>query len=599
MASERPSKRVKLLAEDSDSDGDSSGTGGVEVSNSSGFKVNEEFARRFEHNQKRAERHRLEEKYGKEEDSDDDDSTDEEEDDDAVLASGALDEQFAATLKALKKKDPSIYKKDIKFYDDEEDEEEGGDKTTEKKEKPMYLRDYHKQNLLSGKTGAEDEDDEQPKTFAQEQEAIRRSVVNAMHADEEADSDEEMEDGDDGFLVKRKVELPDLEPTKKADKVSAKDDPDAFLDDFLSRRAWVPTDRSNQHAFESDDEDFDRDAEDFEQAYNMRFEDPDANKGKLISHARDIAAKYSVRQETGTKRARGRETEKEKKAAMKAERDAGKARLKKLKIEEAEEKLRKIKETAGLKGREFDMDEWSHLLTGDWDDAQWEKEFEKQFDDKYYEELDGRDSEEDGKAADGKKKKPKKPKFDDDIDITDLIPDFENDEEAQFSITDDEADLENGDAEQDDDDQATSKKPKKSRDHKKAKEEAKRESRRERRKLEALVDTQLESDLPFNNIGGSRGKGKAAVPSTFRYRETSPTAYGISATEILMASDAQLNSLVGLKKLATWREPDKKRKDKKRLGKKARIRAWKKETFGNEEGPGEVKSLQDVMATEK
>lgn len=41
---------------------------------------------------------------------------------------------------------------------------------------------------------------------------------------------------------------------------------------------------------------------------------------------------------------------------------------------------------------------------------------------------------------------------------------------------------------------------------------------------------------------------------------------------------------MGLKKLATFREPDKKRKDKKRYGKKKRLREWRKDVFGDEDG---------------
>lgn len=45
-----------------------------------------------------------------------------------------------------------------------------------------------------------------------------------------------------------------------------------------------------------------------------------------------------------------------------------------------------------------------------------------------------------------------------------------------------------------------------------------------------------------------------------------------------------MNTFVGLKKLASFRELDKKKKDKKRYGKKKRLREWRKEVFGSEEG---------------
>ena len=40
-----------------------------------------------------------------------------------------------------------------------------------------------------------------------------------------------------------------------------------------------------------------------------------------------------------------------------------------------------------------------------------------------------------------------------------------------------------------------------------------------------------------------------------------------------------------MKKLAAYRDEDKKKKDKKHLGKKARLRKWRMETFGDEDGP--------------
>jgi protein KRI1 len=52
-----------------------------------------------------------------------------------------------------------------------------------------------------------------------------------------------------------------------------------------------------------------------------------------------------------------------------------------------------------------------------------------------------------------------------------------------------------------------------------------------------------------------------------------------------MADDTQLNQFAGLKKLASFREAEKKEKDQKKLGKKARLRQWRKDTFGNEDGP--------------
>jgi protein KRI1 len=101
----------------------------------------------------------------------------------------------------------------------------------------------------------------------------------------------------------------------------------------------------------------------------------------------------------------------------------------------------------------------------------------------------------------------------------------------------------------------------------------------DRRLISEFVDEKL--DLTSHPVLAS--SSKAVAP--FRYRETSPLSYGLTAQDILMASDSQLNKYAGLKKLATFRDPQKKRKDKRRLGKKARLREWRRETFGGDDVP--------------
>ncbi|EZF28311.1 hypothetical protein H101_08003 [Trichophyton interdigitale H6] len=111
------------------------------------------------------------------------------------------------------------------------------------------------------------------------------------------------------------------------------------------------------------------------------------------------------------------------------------------------------------------------------------------------------------------------------------------------------------------------------------KKEKQKEAKRERRKIEALADKSLELE-PSLLPGSSKKFG-----GTFRYRESSPVSFGLTARDILMADDAQLNQYAGLKKLASFRDAEKKKRDNKRLGKKARLREWRKQTFGTEEPP--------------
>lgn len=512
----------------------------------------------------------------------------EDEDDDGILASGALDAQINATLQAIRAKDPRVYDEKTTFYTAIEDQGEEGDGNSPppKKEKPMFLSDYHRRNLLQGNID-EDTRNDTPLTYAQQQDELKNSIVKEMHAAagngllDEAEVDGTENEGDD-FLVRKHPRQNDIhkgaapvKPTVVVDVETADKDPESFLSNFMAARAWVPSAASKFQPFESDDDEEDEQADAFETAYNLRFEDPHASNEKLMSHARDAAARYSVRREGTNSRKKARDSEREKREAEKREREEGKARLRKLKIDEVEEKLSKIKEAAGLRGKKVKEQDWSKFLDEGWDDERWEVEMQKWFGEDYYAEHD----------AGHDRAKVKKPKWEDDIDIADLVPDFDAEEEngkPSFALSDDEdsaggAQVDGSDVEESGVSNGRGK-VMNQKDRKKQRDEQKKEARLERRRIEQVIDERLNVDQALS----SSSKKHAGH---FRYRETSPTAFGLTAHDILMASDSQLNQYAGLKKMAAFRDAEKKRKDKKRLGKKARLRQWRKETFGSEEGP--------------
>lgn len=327
----------------------------------------------------------------------------------------------------------------------------------------------------------------------------------------------------------------------------------------------------------------------------MRFEDPQHANETLLTHSRNLVAKYSVRREDATGRKKARELEKARREAEKRERDEDRARLRRLKIDEAQEKLQKFKEAAGLGREAVTIEEWSKFLDAGWDSENWDQEMTKRFGDKYYEvedqgEAAAGETEEGGATGKRKKKSVKRPEWNDDIDIGDIVPEFDEEEERAkrtLFLSDNEDTGSDGGVDLDKtEDTAGAPKSKsskssktKAKDAEKARLDQKRQARKERQKVEELVDQNLITDLPI--LGTSSSNQKAS----FRYRDTSPSTFGLSALDILMADDSQLNQFAGLKKLATFRDEDKKRKDKKKLGKKARLRQWRRETFGNEEGP--------------
>ncbi|PVH85115.1 Krr1-domain-containing protein [Cadophora sp. DSE1049] len=577
------------LLDDSDSGSDSDG--GVKVEELE-FRINQDYARRFEHNKKREELQRLEEKYqesarksksqyGDKYDEDSESSDDEEEDDEGILATEELDAQISDALNAIRSKDPRVYKTDVTFYTPIE---ENGDATAtegseSKKQKPIYLSDYHRENLLKGLTEVEEEEAPAPLTFAQEQEDLKKTIVKEMHAAAADGSDDEA-DEDGGFLVpksKPRISNEVVHPSRAAkvkvdlDIASADKNPETFLSNFMAARAWVPSDGARFQPLESDDDEEDERAEKFEEAYNLRFEDSKGSNEVLKSYARDVIAAKSVRREEPSGRKKQRDAMREKIEASKKEREEERAQLRRLKIEEAEEKLKMIKKAAGIRGKTLEGGEWAEFLDDGWDDEKWESEMNKRFGEEYYAELEAKSDDEDDEAAETKasKKKVKKPKWDDDIDIKDIIPEFdeEGSKKPEFTLSDSESSGDEADG--------TAKKSKTSKDRQHEKQAKKKVARLERKKLEELVDSKMDLDIPSNS----------KQPTLFRYRETSPTTFGLTARDILMAPDASLNEFAGLKKMATFRDAEKKRKDKKKLGKKARLRQWRKETFGNEDGP--------------
>ncbi|TGJ86134.1 hypothetical protein E0Z10_g2628 [Xylaria hypoxylon] len=588
MASTKAGKKV--LFDDSDDDSD----GGVDI------QINDEYAKRFEHNKKREELHRLEEKYkskqtigtnskGRDDDEEDESSSDEEEDDAGFLATEELDAQISATLQAIKDKDPRLYDGKSTFYTPiDEDTSVQSAASKQKKEKPVFLQDYHRERLMRGDTGGDDQDQEvQPQTYTEEQDDLKKSLQNEIQAQLKAAGDDEESDEDEAFIKAKKgykaVPANSVHPSRAAkirvpmpDVKEADKDPELFLSNFLASRAWAQGEGNGWQPFESDDDE-DEKADEWEVAYNLRFEDPSKSNEVLRSYARDVTTSVSVRREEKTGRQRQRELEKEKQEAEKKQRKEDRARLRRLKVEEAEGKLEKIRQAAGLRGKALKDEEWQTLLEGAWENDQWEDEMSKFFNDEYY--AEGDEGSNDEGALEGSKNKVKKPKWDDDVDIKDLIPDFEDEEHQTFALTDDEAAVEEPE-EDDDEDAPTTKRQKTTKERKKERLASQKDARKERAKLEALVDVHMNLEDPEILSGATSSKN--AGQRGFSYMETKPEAFGLTTRDILMASDADLNNFAGLKKLAHWRDAEKQSKDRKRLGKKARLRQWRKDTFGPE-----------------
>jgi protein KRI1 len=366
----------------------------------------------------------VEDKFGKgskkrarEEDDDgsEDESSSEDEDDVGVLATEALDQEIFATLAAIRNKDPRVYDGKTSFYAPIA-ETASTSAADGKKEKPMYLRDYHRENLLAGRAGQDDEPAVgEAKTFVQQQDELKRTVIKEMHTAVEADVSSDDEE-DDEFLI-RKIGTNEQEKGKaKQDPPNpslADKDPEEFLNKFLTSRAWTQSSSAAYVPIESDDSEDDAAADAFEYSYNMRFEDPDATaRAKLVSYGRDVVNANTVRREEKSQRKKAREEKRRRKEEEKSQRETEKGRLKKLKAGELMEKFKLVKEAADLNSGDDEAEAavLSKLLEGDFSDGEWNRWMEERFGDKYYD----------------KEGRPKKPEFEDDIDIGDIDSEFED-----------------------------------------------------------------------------------------------------------------------------------------------------------------------------
>lgn len=84
-----------------------------------GFRINEEFARRFQHNKERTELHRLQEKYGDGAQQDTSSSDEDTEDEDGEQMTADVDAAILSTLAKIRRKDESIYQAGKRVFDGE------------------------------------------------------------------------------------------------------------------------------------------------------------------------------------------------------------------------------------------------------------------------------------------------------------------------------------------------------------------------------------------------------------------------------------------------------------------------------------------------
>ncbi|AAS51750.2 ADL170Cp [Eremothecium gossypii ATCC 10895] len=493
----------------------------------------------------------------------DEESTSEEEDDYGELITEDVEEGIKNVLEAIRTKDTSeLLNPTVRFF--EEPEAAVAKLAQAERHKPIYLKDYHRMNLLAGETFAKDGEDfetmDGKPSFAAEQRQERAQILAEIN--EEVGKAEE--DDEDEFLTKKK---PSSEVAQKTALPDPSVDDEQFLQAFVEQQAWIPrkgdktVDLDRGEAFEEDDKEFEDAVEQFETAYNFRYEDP--NAAEIVSYARTQA---TIRRSAASTRKRKRDEEKQEKDKDRQEREKAIQKKKKETVYQLSDVLDKIRKEYGAEISEPMVQKLTAtLLNGSYDDSKWDEVVGELFDEEFYQQEG-------------------KPTWD------------ENDEIM--------GDFYAGNADDDDDaapteDHANGEKEKKS---KKEGTKEKKAKKQEKKELRNIIEESVEQNklALIEKVEEERGRTKEKdLDIKFRYREVSPESFGLTTREIFMADDAALNEYIGLKKFAPYRAKELRNKDKRKVMKAKRLKEWRKKVFNNENGLADEDEALDTQAAPK
>ncbi|KAG0675494.1 KRRI-Interacting protein 1 [Pichia californica] len=490
------------------------------------------------------------------ENSSNDDSDDTDEDEYGELLTEDVENGLNDVLKAIKSGDQRLFDSSVNFFKNEEEKEENSNLTekNEKSSKPIYLKDYHRANLLAN----ENEEDNIEKPYVLQQKEDKDNLIKEIHNALGSDNDNngsDNDDDDDDFLIKKEKKT-EIEDNEKLPNIVSLPDPEKegsekFLEAFMDNHAWLPIKGKEVEIENEDDSDFDEAAEKFENAYNFRYEDPKSTE--IVSYARSQA---TMRREKTNSRKRERLRQQEEAKHEKEEINDELKKKKQKKVNLVMDRIKEIKEAVGdeISDEKIMKVFGDSLMNDDFDDNQWDAKMSEIFNDEYYAEDD---------------KGLEKPEWDDGLEDDFELDNEENEEEVEEISND-------------------SKQSQKSK-----RKEEKYEQKKEKNKIKDVAERLVESktlDL-LDEVQEERGGDKTKSKSTFKYREVTPETFGLTYNEIFQANDSDLNDFIGLKKLAPYRPQDKAAKDKRRITKSKNLREWRKRTFGSEKGVLETDDL--------
>lgn len=565
-------------------------------------KINEEYARRFEHNKRREDLQRLEEMKKKglissssssssdgaeesESSSDDDDDFDE------LIGSSRTDKEFFDALIKVKKKDPCIKQKDVKLFesDHSSDEENNGREKGHSNDKmgknPMYLKDVMAKHLIEegpdfgdkeeenvekekGKlenkkskkaiVHLNDVDKEGKKTYDDEQEELKRAFLEA--------AERESLEGREGdfFVVKERAgedkgESDNVEFEKKLDEYFGEevdaDENFKFLKSYFMNKMWIDKNGEN---LDVDEEELQRISEDDseierQEEYEYRFQE---NQGdRVLGHARKVEG--SVRKKTNARKEQ-RKSKEERMAIAQKEREEELKHLKNLKKQEMQEKVKKIMKTAGILDDDI-IPMSATEIEEEFDPEEYDKMMKKAFDEKYY---NAEDADSDFGGDDDDDDPMEKPDFEKEDELLGLPKDWDVCGSDDGFLAARERALKQKMEDSGSDDNVLEKEEN---NEEQVPEEGKRKRKRKTALLEkarqAMMDEYYKLDYE-DTIGD--------LKTRFKYAKTKPNRFGLSSSELLLLDEKELNQYVSLKKLAPYREEEWK------LSKRARYELKKK-----------------------
>ncbi|PCH35775.1 hypothetical protein WOLCODRAFT_126307 [Wolfiporia cocos MD-104 SS10] len=300
--------------------------------------------------------------------------------------------------------------------------------------------------------------------------------------------------------------------------------PDAQSDAGASGSGGDSSTEGDDEEGKFDEDEFDEVADRFESSYNFRFEEPDA--ATITRYPRNLPSLVR-RQDTTRKEARERRKERKEEEILKKREEV--KRLKALKMKDLQARLEKIAKEGGKSLveskalQQLDLD-------GDWDANAYDRQMAE-----LYEKEESADIDDD-----------EKPQWDDDINIDDIVPpepEHEAAESKKKKKKKKKKDVEEGGIDEggvDVDEMDAEVQQYKGDDD----EEWDGTEEMRKRKLDEYMDEVY--GLEFNDMVGD-------MPTRFRYTQVAPQAYGLLPVDILLSTDVELNSYMGIKKYAPYR----------------------------------------------